>query len=58
VLGPHRRPVKREHAAPLKDAIKDGVREGFLVQDAAQAVSALVAVKIMVRFFRCRSLIT
>lgn len=34
MLGPHRRPVEHEHAAPLKDAVQDGLSEVFVVEHA------------------------
>jgi hypothetical protein len=42
VLGPHRRPVEREHAAPLEDAVQDGLREVFVVEHAPPGRERLI----------------
>ncbi len=59
VSSAHRGSVELQEAAAFEDAVDDGLGEVVVVQDAPPGPRCdLFAVKIIGRFFRCRSLTT
>ena len=50
--------VECQHAAPLEDAIDDGMSQNVIVEHLPHPTTDLLVVKIIARFFRWRSLTT